>query len=141
MRASRPKAEIEQAFTYEVLDNLHMRRNEKGNSYAQHGEFIGVEIDTVKRRLKLTVKKLAKLKAGFVEMLHVQQSSPRDMSELHEFLLEHRSRTGIGISSEGGAELANVKRLLSFVFSHIDIMVALGHLFGRWSLAPLCTCG
>ena len=106
MRASRPKAEIEQAFTYEVLDNLHMRRNEKGNSYAQHGEYIGVEIDTVKRRLKLTVKKLAKLKAGFVEMLHVQQSSPRDMSELHEFSLEHRSRTGIGISSERGSRVS-----------------------------------
>ena len=32
-----PKAEIQQAFTYEVLDNPHMRRNEKGHSYAQHG--------------------------------------------------------------------------------------------------------
>ena len=63
-----PKAEIQQAFTYEVLDNPHMRRNEKGHSYAQHGEYIGVEIDTVKRWFKLTAKKLAKLKAGFVEI-------------------------------------------------------------------------
>lgn len=101
MRASRPKAEIEQAFTYEVLDDLHMRRNEKGNSYAQHGEYIGVEIDTVKRRLKLTVKKLAKLKAGFVEMLHVQQSSPRDMSELHEFYWSTEVGLGLGSAARG----------------------------------------
>ena len=140
------KAAIEQGFTHELLDELHLRRNEKGQAYAQQGEYIGIEIDTIKRWFRLTSKKLNKLKAGIVSMLGAQQCSARDMSELHGKMMNYSTcvqrlrpftaplRAFIGAprsdwewdEQRQGPSLKNVKRILAFVFEHVDAMVALG---------------
>ena len=130
---------------------MHLRRNEKGQAYAQQGEYIGVEIDTIKRWFRLTSKKLAKLKAGIVSALRLQQCSARDISELHGKMMNYSAcvqrlrpftaplRSFIGAPKSNwewdeqrqGPALENVKRVLQFVFEHIDAMVALEHLSGR----------
>jgi hypothetical protein len=66
-----------------------MNRNNKGEPLGQVGVYIGILIDTVRRRFLLTQKKSDKLFKGIDEVLTAESLSPRDLSKLHGKLITY----------------------------------------------------
>ena len=145
-RAARPAADADERFTHELLDDLNMNCNNKGEPLGQVGVYICILIDTVRRLFLLTAKKSAKLFKGIEEVLTADAFSPRELSKLHGKLITYSVcvqrlrpfavplRALIGAprsdrewdSSKSGPELASVKRVLFFLVQHLQPMMDIG---------------
>ena len=145
-QAAEPSAKSDEHFTHDLLDDLNMNRNNKGEPLGQVGVYIGILIDTVRRRFLLTQKKSDKLFKGIDEVLTAESLSPRDLSKLHGKLITYSVcvqrlrpfaaplRTFIGSpkserewdTAKAGPALSCVKRVLTFLRDHLQPMIDIG---------------
>ena len=159
-----PKALREQKFTFDMLDDLHLQRSEKGTPPGQQGEYTGVIIDTHLGKYQLTAKKEHKLLEAMAEALTWTSCSPRTMSKLHGKLVNYsfciqrirpfavplRKFVGAPSNNEqwdaarGGLE--EVQRVIAYLRPRIPALVKLGApiwpteastLYHRWQQGTL----
>ena len=141
LSAGHAKALREQKLTFDMVDNLHLQRSEKGTRKGQQGEYTGVIIDTRLGKYQLTAKKETKLLEAMAEVSTWTFCSPRTMSKLHgklvnySFCIQHIRpfavplRKCIGApandyrGTQRGGRLEDVQRVLAYFRSRIPALV------------------